>query len=605
MDWTAADRIERFLAEHPGVPLTVAVGYSSVAGLAWLARRTGNREVRLLIGDCRSKYFLNAKAEDRHEAIAFLERSDVEVQNWYKRHGGASEAHLKVWIADDFPRPAVLSGSANLTNKGLYHNHEMVTEIADAEVDGVIERVEALFAKSWPVKKRLLQYVTPTGGGPSAHPSQPRPTGAAGDAGSVIWGHARSFPVGTHRPAASQPMVTGSSSRGGCARFAKGCGSVALVIGLLAVLIGALSRGCGSGPHTPKSVLKKPRGAPTTTPTPTPDTVAEATTVVVSAVTTTVPEDEPVVLLPLVVAYAEAISGFLGRVDDLVREINSINQMWDARDEESDIYSDTETALVAVAEQTRAFADAVRYQRVPIPLRGWHGEPGGPLRLAARLAELANAVLDGLRAPAPNDGSERRDALQAFNEVAADFIASVERVLTNIEANTQPDGILTVSGQTTTTRPRPAVELIDEAVAYVDGLSRFKESLDEILAEANAVNEAWDNRAQTGVTYLETEHRLEEIAERAYEFYQQVDDQPVPKPVRGLGEGPKRAAPRIADMAREVLAGLRIPAPNTGFERLTALDDLNAAAEAFHASIDHVVYEVYAKAHTSGLAAEV
>ena len=74
--------------------------------------------------------------------------------------------------------------------------------------------------------------------------------------------------------------------------------------------------------------------------------------------------------------------------------------------------------------------------------------------------------------------------------------------------------------------------------------------------------------------------------------------------MRGLGEGPKRAAPRIADTARDVLAGLRIPAPNTGFERFTALDDLNAAARAFRASVDHVVYEVYAKAHTSGLAAD-
>ena len=53
-----------------------------------------------------------------------------------------------------------------------------------------------------------------------------------------------------------------------------------------------------------------------------------------------------------------------------------------------------------------------------------------------------------------------------------------------------------------------------------------------------------------------------------------------------------------------MLAGLRIPAPNTGFERLAALDDLNAAAQRFHASVNHVIYEVYAKAHTSGLAAQ-
>ena len=161
VDRTAATRIKKFLDDRPGVPLTVAVGYSSVPGIAWLARRTGDRRVRLLIGDCRPKYFKHAKAEDRAEAVAFLERSDVVVQNWYKKRGGASEAHLKVWVAHDFPRPAVLSGSANLTHQGLYRNTEMVAEIAAGEVDEAVEQVEDLFAKAWDVKDRLLDYITP------------------------------------------------------------------------------------------------------------------------------------------------------------------------------------------------------------------------------------------------------------------------------------------------------------------------------------------------------------------------------------------------------------------------------------------------------------
>ena len=152
------------LDDRPGVPLTVAVGYSSVPGIAWLARRTGDRRVRLLIGDCRPKYFKHAKAKDRAEAVAFLERSDVVVRNWYKKRGGASEAHLKVWVAYDVPRSAVLSGSANLTHQGLYRNAEMVAEIAAGEVDEAVERVEDLFAKAWDVKDRLLDYITPTGG---------------------------------------------------------------------------------------------------------------------------------------------------------------------------------------------------------------------------------------------------------------------------------------------------------------------------------------------------------------------------------------------------------------------------------------------------------
>ena len=52
MDRTAAARIEKFLADHPGAPLTVAVGFVSTNSLAWLARRTKDRHVRLLMGNC-------------------------------------------------------------------------------------------------------------------------------------------------------------------------------------------------------------------------------------------------------------------------------------------------------------------------------------------------------------------------------------------------------------------------------------------------------------------------------------------------------------------------------------------------------------------------
>ena len=188
MDRTAATRIERFLDDHPGVPLTVAVGYSSVPGIAWLARRSRGRRVRLLIGDCRPQNFKHSKARDRAEAVAFLERPDVVVLNWYRRRGGASEAHLKVWVAHDAPRPAVLSGSANLTHQGLFRNKEMVAEIAAAEVDEAIERVEGLFAKAWDAKDRLLGYITPTGETGSRTPERvtPSATVRGKDVGRVI-----------------------------------------------------------------------------------------------------------------------------------------------------------------------------------------------------------------------------------------------------------------------------------------------------------------------------------------------------------------------------------------------------------------------------------
>ena len=204
MDGTAADRIERFLAEHPGVPLTVAVGYASPAGIAWIARRTRSRTVRLLIGNCQRHRFERSSPEDRREALDFLGRGDVQVRNWYRRHGEASEAHLKVWVAHDTPRPAVLNGSANLTNQGLHHNVEVVTAVPGAELEAVVRLVEELFTKAWDVKDRLRGYIDPHTGSYSM------------DSGPV-----ESAPPGAYSTASS-------TVRGGCARVGKGCLSAVL-----------------------------------------------------------------------------------------------------------------------------------------------------------------------------------------------------------------------------------------------------------------------------------------------------------------------------------------------------------------------------------------
>ena len=138
------------------------------------------------MGDTILQYLLSEKAEDRAEAVAFLERSDVVVRNWYKTRGGASEAHPKVWVAHDVPHPAVLSGSANLTHQGLYRNPEIVAEIAAGEVDEAVERVEGLFAKAWDVKDRLLGYITPTDGSSSQTSERITPPAIDNDVDLVI-----------------------------------------------------------------------------------------------------------------------------------------------------------------------------------------------------------------------------------------------------------------------------------------------------------------------------------------------------------------------------------------------------------------------------------
>ena len=528
MDGTAADRIERFLAEHPGVLLTVAVGYASPAGIAWLARRTRNRTVRLLIGHCQRHRFARSSSEDRADVLGFLDRPDVTVCNWYRRRGEASEAHLKVWIAHDVPRPAALNGSANLTNQGLYHNVEVVTGVPDDELDAVVRMVEELFDKAWDRKGKLREFMDPVA-----------------DSESSGSGRVESAPPHAYTTPSSAVSM-GSGRSGGCARVGKGCLSAVVAVVLVAVLIGLLSRGCSSRPE-PTTPIPTQSASPTTNPATSGAATVSAVSPTAAGASATITQpggafdvEEPaVVLMPLALAYVDAMNSFHQALDGLVRDINTVSDVWDTQAESSRSYSETEAALISVVEQTRSLADRVRRQRVPIEIRGMHGEPGGPRRLASELADLAERVLAGLQVPAPDDGSERRSALQAFNQVADDFQTSISRVLTYIDEAARTNGLLTVGGQTTTTKALPQVELVEEAVAYVEGLSRFRDKLDEIVSDANAVNEAWDNRAETGATYSGTEDALVAIAERATAFYEQVQDHPIPRPVRFSEKDPR------------------------------------------------------------------
>ena len=143
----------------PAAPLTVAVGFASVRGLAWLAERTAGRPVTLVIGNCRRRNFVKASSTDREIVQSFLARDDVAVKNWYIKYPEPAEAHLKVWVAHTNKGPAALVGSANLTDAGLFRNQEMVTEPAPSDLPRVVDEVEALVDLAYEAKTRLMEYI--------------------------------------------------------------------------------------------------------------------------------------------------------------------------------------------------------------------------------------------------------------------------------------------------------------------------------------------------------------------------------------------------------------------------------------------------------------
>ena len=122
------DNLLRSLSE--GGSVHVVVGYASVWGLAWLARRTkGCAEVTISVGDLAKSRFKKGTLEDRHTAIEFLERPEVHICNWYSKTDGSTgkkskdvrrKIHTKVYLAESNEGIVnALVGSANLTKQGL------------------------------------------------------------------------------------------------------------------------------------------------------------------------------------------------------------------------------------------------------------------------------------------------------------------------------------------------------------------------------------------------------------------------------------------------------------------------------------------------------
>ena len=139
----AGDRVERFLAAHPDTPLTVCVGSASVTGVAWLAERTRDRPVKLLIGDLKSRNFRKSTDQNRRAALKFVRRDDVSILAWRRPKRSSkrsSDAHFKMWFAAGVGKDphAFLVGSANLTKTGLYNNIEVMAMADPAEYDYLI-----------------------------------------------------------------------------------------------------------------------------------------------------------------------------------------------------------------------------------------------------------------------------------------------------------------------------------------------------------------------------------------------------------------------------------------------------------------------------------
>lgn len=148
----------------------------------------------------------------------------------------------------------------------------------------------------------------------------------------------------------------------------------------------------------------------------------------------------------------------------------------------------------------------------------------------------------------------------------------------------EPPGAEDVEEETTTTTVLPP-----EIDLYLMNLAEDMQALAEFLAEMNAVNEAWDNRSETGATYDETQGSMEALVEQAVVIATAVELHRPPETAAGLSgahDGVLDSVGAVVAAAEEALAGLRSSDP--GDRRRAALVELRAAVAGFNEQVDQI-----------------
>ena len=153
-----------------------------------------------------------------------------------------------------------------------------------------------------------------------------------------------------------------------------------------------------------------------------------------------------------------------------------------------------------------------------------------------------------------------------------------------VEDTTPGDGETETPDDTT-----PTTLLPPEIEVYLTNLAEDKAALATLVEELNRVNDSWENRDQTGVTYADTEVAMVAASERAVVFSEAVELHRPPEDVAGLTDAHQRvyeSAAAVAEAAANALAGLR--APDTGELRRAAVVEFRAAAASFEQQVDQI-----------------
>ena len=129
--------------------------------------------------------FAIAADDDRRVAAAFLRRDNVKVHNWYRQKPVKKIAHGKAVVALQSGRnkaAAALVGSANLTDKGLSDNLELMVRCDP----GDLHEIDAYITEATrhpPANDKLIAFVIQDT--PVRFASKDKPQAASGEGGCL------------------------------------------------------------------------------------------------------------------------------------------------------------------------------------------------------------------------------------------------------------------------------------------------------------------------------------------------------------------------------------------------------------------------------------
>ena len=152
--------------------------------------------------------------------------------------------------------------------------------------------------------------------------------------------------------------------------------------------------------------------------------VGTTTTVVASETTTSVPDITTTTTLPAdIAAFLRLVDGYESTANSIANDIDDANTAWENRQDDVPSFDDTLAAFEAAKAEAQSLSDSVAATNAPDAYAAAWPES---VTAAATLPPGVDAVIAGLRAP--DDGTARREAVDAYELLTTEFLGSLNEV---------------------------------------------------------------------------------------------------------------------------------------------------------------------------------